>query len=93
MIPDRLQAAPVVDELVTHEGAAVLLGGTESVVMRLSPMGQAIRELASESISLQELVARLHERFGPPPDGDQFLMVRSMVDEMVERGIIVWIAD
>lgn len=66
-----VRTCTVVDELVSDDGAVVLIEAEgEHRVLRLSVLGQLIRELASEGITIDRLVRELETRLGAL-DGDE----------------------
>lgn len=84
-----IRTTPVVDELVTEDGAVVLLvapGGYR--VVRLSVLGQLIRELAAGGISMDHLVEELEARLGPSTDGDATTLVASAVVSLGADGLV-----
>lgn len=85
-----VRARPVIDELVTDEGAVVLIDGSGGHrVARLSVLGQLIRELAVEGISLESLVHELESILGPPTEGDASSLVLSAVAELERDRLVV----
>lgn len=85
-----ITALAVVDDLVSEDGALVLVeaGGAHRVV-RLSVLGQAIRELAAEGVTLGSLVAGLEDRFGPAGEESTQIVTRAVAaleaDGLVSR--------
>lgn len=84
--------APVLDELVEADGAVVLLGDdvTGHRVLRITVLGQQIREMAAAGISLPALVQALIERLGPPgdDDGDAAALVEAAAESLASEGIV-----
>lgn len=81
----RVRLEPPRDMLV-REDAALLLYPDE--LIRLSDIGAAIVELAADSISVKDLASALQQRFGSPEDGSAKAATRSVVDQLIERGIL-----
>lgn len=85
-----LRALPVVDELVTEEGAVVLVRTSLShKVVRLSVLGQLIREIAADGITPTRLVAELSRRLGPPPSGEDVAELVAAATADLERDGLV----
>lgn len=86
---DVLRTCQVVDELVTDEGAVVLLeAGAGHRVVRLSVLGQLIRELAAEGIPMDRLVRELEAQLGPAGDLDAWLLTVKSVAAMEADGLV-----
>lgn len=86
---DLLRTSPVLDELRDEDGAVVLQekdGGHR--VVRLSPLGQLIRELATEGISIEALVRELEARLGPSTQGDALDLTARAVSAMEADGLL-----
>jgi hypothetical protein len=83
-------AVEVLDELVGDDGSVVLVavpGGHR--VVRLSTLGQAVRELATGGVPFEKLVAGLVDRFGSPPGPDDAVeTVRAAVDSRESEGVV-----
>lgn len=86
---DTFRTCPVLDELVDEDGAVVLQqDGSGHRVIRLSPLGQLIRELAVEGISLDVLVPALEARLGPPTQGNARDVTAQAVAAMEADGLL-----
>lgn len=85
-----ITALAVVDELASDDGVLVLVEtrGAHRVV-RLSVLGQAIRELAADGITLGSLIAGLEARFGPAGEESTQIVTRAVAalesDGLVSR--------
>ena len=85
-----ITALAVVDELASEDGALALVEsrGAHRVV-RLSALGQAIRELAADGVTLGSLIAGLEARFGPAGDESMQIVTRAVAaleaDGLVSR--------
>ena len=78
----------VVDDLVTEDGAVVLVDSARGPqVLRLSPLAQAVREIAQGGVPLTLLTHDLFERFGAPPDG-QSDAVLAVVEQLASAGVV-----
>lgn len=84
--------APVLDELVEADGAVVLLGDDDTGhrVLRITVLGQQIREVAADGIWLPALVQALIERLGPPgdDDGNAVALVEAAAESLADEGIV-----
>ncbi|GAA6527721.1 hypothetical protein [Intrasporangium sp. DVR] len=88
-----VRAVEAVDELVIDGEGVVLLGdGSGGRVVRLSPLGLAVRSLARDGMPLGRLGAHLAAEFGSPEDGDLDRAVRSVVDELAAQGLVEWVS-
>jgi hypothetical protein len=84
-----VRACPVEDELVTDEGSVVLLRARGSHrVVRLSMLGQLIRELAVEAISVEVLARELESRIGSPPGGSAVELALRAVQALERDGLV-----
>ena len=84
-----VSSAPVLDELVGEDGAVVLVAhGSGHRVVRLSVLGQMIRELAADGIPLSTLGAVLVERLGSPAGPDVEGAVRVAVEALAAEGLV-----
>ena len=84
-----IRRCEVVDELVTEDGAVVLVEtATGHHVVRLSVLGQLIRELAAQDITIERLVQELESRLGPSTAGDAGLLVATAVAAMQSDGLL-----
>jgi hypothetical protein len=81
-------ATSVADVLVGSDGAVVLVesGGAHQVV-RLSSMGQAVRELAASGVPLSRLTEGLVGRFGAV-GADPSTAVAAMVAQLESAGLV-----
>lgn len=84
-----VRTCDVVDELATDEGSVVLVGvpGSHHLV-RLSVLGQLIRELAVEGIPMDTLVAELEAQLGPAAQGDSTRLVTEAVAALEADGLV-----
>jgi hypothetical protein len=86
---DIVRTCQVVDELVTDDGAVVLLeAGAGHRVVRLSVLGQLIRELAVDGIPMDRLAAELEARLGPAGDLDALQLTAESVEAMEADGLV-----
>lgn len=86
---DIVRTCDVVDELVTDEGAVVLVKAPRgNHVVRLSLLGQLIRELAGEGISFDALVRKLEAELGPAQDGESRRLVADAVAALEADGLV-----
>jgi hypothetical protein len=84
-----VRSAPVLDELVGDDGAVVLMvHETSHRVVRLSVLGQTIRELAADGISSRVLERALVERLGTPDTADVQALVKAAVDDLAAEGLV-----
>lgn len=89
---DIVRTRGVLDELISEDGAVVLVGSTESHrVVRLSVLGQLIRELAIEGISIDSLVGELEVILGPPGEGESTRLVAEAVAALEADGLVSWL--
>jgi hypothetical protein len=89
MAGDLVRACPVVDELISDDGAVVLLARAEGHrVVRLSVLGQLIRELAADSITIEHLAEELVLLAGSPPQGDVVQLVAAAVRDLKSDGLV-----
>lgn len=86
-----VRAAPAVDVLESDSGAVVLLrDATFSRVVRLSPLGAAVRAFTSaRGMPLSSVAAHLTSIFGGPSEGDVLAATRAVVEELVREGVVV----
>ncbi len=85
----RLRPGELVDELSTDEGTVVLVGrGEVSMVVRLSPLGQAILAAARLGPTLAELESEVRSRLGEPEAGDPSLLVRAAVMALLDTAVL-----
>ena len=85
-----VRTCQVVDELATEDGAVVLLAASAGhQLVRLSVLGQVIRELAAEGITAERLAQEVELRIGPPPQGDVAELVAAAVAELERDGLVV----
>jgi len=86
---DLIRTCDVVDELSSDDGAVVLVGSSGNHrVVRLSVLGQLIRELASEGISIDSLVLELEAMLGPAGDGESARLVVDAVAALEADGLV-----
>lgn len=89
MSTELVRANPVVDELVTDEGSVVLVSTPSGHrVVRLSLLGQLIREVAVSAIPLDRLASELESWIGSPPGGDGLGLVRRAVADLERDGLV-----
>lgn len=88
-----IRSCDVVDELVTDEGSVVLqeVGGGHHIA-RLSVLGQLVRELAAEGISLDALARELESRLGPAAGVDTLQATADAVAVMEAGGLLTRLA-
>jgi hypothetical protein len=86
---DIVQTGDAVDELVTDEGAVVLVKTPRGHnLVRLSVLGQLIRVLAAEGIPLDDLVDELESRLGPAEHGESRQLVAEAVAALEADGLV-----
>jgi hypothetical protein len=86
---EMVHTSPVVDELVTDEGSVVLISTPNGHrVVRLSLLGQLIRELAVGGIAIEDLRRELEAQLGAPRRGDTLALVRGAVEVLRSDGIV-----
>lgn len=73
-------------DMLVREGTSLLLYPDE--LIQLSDIGTAIVEFATDSISVKDLASALERRFGSPEDGSAKAATRSVVDQLIERGVL-----
>ena len=84
-----VRAVEAVDELVVAGEGVVLLGDASGGrVVRLSPLGLAVRSLTRDGMPLGALGAHLAAEFGVPEDGDLEGAVRAVVDDLAAQGLV-----
>jgi hypothetical protein len=84
-----VRTRPVVDELVGDDGAVVLvLSDDAHRVVRISVLGQTIRELAADGIVSSLLERALVDRFGTPGTPDVQALVRAAIDALAAEGLV-----
>ena len=89
MSEQRVRTCQVVDELTAEDGAVVLLAGAAGhLLVRLSVLGQVIRELAADGITTSRLAEEVELRIGPPPQGDVAELVAAAVAELERDGLV-----
>ena len=83
-----VRAIAVADALVGDGGAVVLVESSSGhQVVRISPMGQAVREMAAVGVPMSRLTKELVGRFGAA-DGDAATAVEALVAELVSAGLV-----
>ena len=84
-----VRTCEVVDELVTDDGAVVLVR-TQSGhrVVRLSLLGQLIRELAAAGIAMDRLVHELESHLGRSDGPDAEVLTAQSVRAMEADGLV-----
>ena len=88
MTGPMVTTCPVVDALVNGDGAVVLTDSTRGhQVLRVSPLAQAVREIAEGGVPLSNLAAELILRFGPPAD-DVSSAVLTLVEQLSSVGLV-----
>jgi hypothetical protein len=84
-----VRSAPVLDQLVGDDGAVVLrVHETTHRVVRLSVLGQTIRELAAHGILSSVLERALVERLGTPDTPDVQALVRAAIEALAAEGLV-----
>ena len=85
-----LRPGDVLDTYSNDEGIVVLVTGTAGHrVVRLSPLGEAVRSAIGPGSSLAEVEVELVSQLGEPPAGDLSELVRSAVLALVDEGVII----
>lgn len=85
-----LRSGDVLDTYSTDDGTVVLVAGTSGHrVVRLSPLGHAVRSAVGTGRTLAELEVELVSRLGAPPAGGVSELVRSAVLALVDEDVIV----
>lgn len=85
-----LRSGDLLDTYSTVEGTVVLVAAsTGHRVVRLSPLGDAVRAAIGPGRTLAELEVELVSRLGAPPDGSLSELVVSAVLALVEERVIV----
>ena len=85
-----LRSGDLVDTYSTVEGTVVLVAGpTGHRVVRLSPLGDAVRAAIGPGRTLAELEVELVSRLGEPPAGSLSELVRSAVLALVDESVII----
>ncbi|MGO4363016.1 PqqD family protein [Terrabacter sp. 2TAF16] len=83
-------AVEALDELIGEDGSVVLIpvNGAYRVV-RLSTLGQAVRELTAGGTSIEQLASGLVARFGTPPErADSRDAVRAVLASLESEGVV-----
>ncbi|MDV3223460.1 hypothetical protein [Intrasporangium sp.] len=89
MTDPLVRAVEAVDELVVDgEGVVLLNDGGAGRLVRLSPLGLAVRRLTREGMPLSRLGAHLTDEFGSPEDGDVEGAVRAVVEDLASQGVV-----
>jgi len=81
----RLTRVEPVDALAVGDETLLLF---ESQLVRLSPLAQAIFDLAAGGASVDDLAAELERRFGAPPEGTVRAATLAAVEELVGLGVV-----
>ena len=85
-----LRQGDLLDAYATDEGTVVLVGAlTGHRVVRLSPLGLAVREAIGPGSTLAELEVEMRRLLGEPPAGDLSQLVRSAVLALMHERVIV----
>lgn len=85
-----LRSGDLLDTYSTAVGTVVLVAGpTGHRVVRLSPLGDAVRAAIGPGRTLAELEVELVSRLGDPPAGGVSELVRSAVLALVDERVIV----
>lgn len=88
-IPLVVRRTDASDFLVGDEGSGEALILLDDHVVRLGELGAVITQEADRSIELDDLAARLEDRFGNPGDGVGLrLRTRGAVDELLKQGVL-----
>lgn len=94
MTDPLVRAVEAVDELVVDgEGAVLLDDGGGGRLVRLSPLGLAVRRLTMGGMPLSRLGAHLAAEFGSPADGDLDGAVRAVVEDLAAQGVVEVVPD
>jgi len=79
----------VLDELVTDDGAVLLVSIADGHrVLRVSPLAQAVRELARDGMALTDIEREVALRFGRPPTSSVEEAMVAVVESLVEQGVV-----
>jgi hypothetical protein len=85
-----LRPGDVLDTYSTADGTVVIVGGTAGHrVVRLSPLGEAVRTAVGPGRTVPELEAELRSQLGDPASGNLPRLVMTAVLSLVEEGVIV----
>jgi hypothetical protein len=85
-----LRQGDLLDAYATDDGTVVLVGAvTGHRVVRLSPLGLAVREAIGTGATLAELEVEMRLRLGEPTTGDLSQLVRSAVLALMHERVIV----
>jgi hypothetical protein len=85
-----LRPGDVLDAYSTDDGTVVLVAGASGHrVVRLSPLGEAVRTLVSPGRTVLELEVELRSRLGHPASGNLSHLVMTAVLALVDEGVIV----
>lgn len=77
---------PLADVLEVDGESLVLL--EDSRVVRLSPIATTILDLTATARAVDDLVAAVEDRFGPPDDAGTMDAVRGVVADLVAAGVL-----
>jgi hypothetical protein len=87
-----VHSVPVLDELVGDEGSLLLVGDETAGhrVLRVTALGQEIREQAKHGIAFPHLVDELITVFGPPSEdpAEATRLVKQAVEALVAQGAL-----
>jgi len=90
MTPPRLvRRVTPVDVLDRPEGLLVL---SDRELLRLGDLAADVFRWTERPVPLAALAQRLEESYGAPPDGDTVEATVGIVDDLVARGVLAWVA-
>jgi hypothetical protein len=88
-VSEIVRTCTVIDELVSDDGAVVLIAAEgDHRVVRLSALGQLIRELAAEGITMDQLVEELEARLGALDGDEAWGLTATAVAALEEDGVV-----
>lgn len=81
----RVRRSAVSDRLVFGDESVVLIG---DVVVHLSELPTAVLETITEWTDVDDVMAMLEQRFGPPPDSSSFAATEATLRELEALGLV-----
>ncbi|MEI5583939.1 MULTISPECIES: hypothetical protein [unclassified Agromyces] len=84
--PAPFEWAAISDAIAAEESVAVMNDGVYRVLAGIAP---SIWLGIGSGLSVEQLVERAIEDFGPPPHGDASELVAAAIDELVGEGLVV----